>query len=71
MQLQLFIPLSMYPVPTPKPLESILTWLRPNGLLVVTMGAVSEEAKFKQDWLGAPMYWSHFDAPTNRALCKR
>jgi len=49
-------------------LESILTWLRPNGLLVVTMGAVSEEAKFKQDWLGAPMYWSHFDAPTNRAL---
>ena len=25
----------------------------------------------EDDWLGAPMYFSHFDAATNRALIQR
>lgn len=49
-------------------LQRIASWLRPGGLLVATMGANSTEAGYEADWLGAPMYWSHFDAETNRRL---
>lgn len=48
-------------------LERITSWLQPGGLLVVTMGAVESEG-MEEDWLGAPMYWSHFDAETNQRL---
>jgi ubiquinone/menaquinone biosynthesis C-methylase UbiE len=47
---------------------SIASWLRPGGLLVATMGASATEHGYEDDWLGAPMYWSHFDTATNRAL---
>ena len=46
----------------------IATWLRPGGMLVATMGARSTEAGYDADWLGAPMFWSHFDSDTNRRL---
>ncbi|HZQ34426.1 MAG TPA: class I SAM-dependent methyltransferase [Dehalococcoidia bacterium] len=49
-------------------LRRIAAWLRPGGLLVATMGAHATEAGYEADWLGAPMYWSHFDAETNRTL---
>jgi SAM-dependent methyltransferase len=49
-------------------LHDIATWLRPGGLLVATMGAGSTEAAVEPDWLGAPMYFSHFDGTTNRRL---
>jgi SAM-dependent methyltransferase len=49
-------------------LHDIATWLRPGGLLVATMGAGSTEAAVEPDWLGAPMYFSHFDGATNRRL---
>ncbi|MGH2616175.1 MAG: class I SAM-dependent methyltransferase [Thermomicrobiales bacterium] len=49
-------------------LRAIATWLRPGGLLVATMGASATEAGHEEDWLGAPMYWSHFDSAANRAL---
>jgi ubiquinone/menaquinone biosynthesis C-methylase UbiE len=48
-------------------LHRIAGWLQPSGLLVATMGAVESEG-MEEDWLGAPMYWSHFDADTNQQL---
>ena len=45
----------------------IAGWLEPGGLLVATMGATESEGT-EEDWLGAPMYWSHFDAETNERL---
>ncbi len=52
----------------PKLLQSMATWLRPEGLLVTTMGVESVEAGFEEIWLGAPMYWSSFDGETNKRL---
>jgi SAM-dependent methyltransferase len=49
-------------------LAQIARWLRPDGLFVATMGARATENGYAEDWLGAPMYWSHFDAETNRKL---
>ena len=48
-------------------LARIASWLIPGGRLVATMGASTEDG-YSDDWLGAPMYWSHFDAETNVAL---
>ena len=52
-------------------LQSIAAWLRPGGLLVATMGTTSLEAGYEQNWLGAPMYWSHYDSTTNRQLVEQ
>ena len=52
----------------PALLKSIVEWLRPGGLFVATMGTVSEEVGFEEDWLGVPMCWSSYDAETNRRL---
>ena len=49
-------------------LAQIARWLRPGGLFVATMGARATEDGYEEDWLGAPMYWSHFDAETNQRL---
>ena len=49
----------------------IAAWLRPGGLLVVTMGAHSTEVYFNENWLGMPMYWSNFDSETNRRIIKK
>ena len=49
-------------------MHDIATWLRPGGLLVATMGAGSTAASVEPDWLGVPMYFSHFDGTTNRRL---
>jgi ubiquinone/menaquinone biosynthesis C-methylase UbiE len=49
-------------------LAKIARWLRPSGLFVATMGASATENGYEEDWLGAPMYWSHFDAATNQRL---
>jgi ubiquinone/menaquinone biosynthesis C-methylase UbiE len=48
-------------------LQRIAGWLRPGGLFIATMGALASEG-MEEDWLGAPMYWSHFDAETNQRL---
>ena len=52
-------------------LRAIAGWLRPGGLLVAAMGAGAEPGDIEPDWLGAPMYWSHYDSTTNRALVER
>ena len=30
-----------------------------------TLGPENTPGSIEQDWLGAPMYWSHFDAETS------
>ncbi len=49
-------------------LRDIAGWLKPGGLLVATMGASDVAEDIQPDWIGAPMYWSHFDSPTNQRL---
>ncbi len=49
-------------------LGRIVSWLRPGGLLVATMGVRDTPGDCEDDWLGAPMYFSHWDAATNRRL---
>lgn len=48
--------------------RAIQGWLRPGGYLVVVMGAADSPEDVDPDWLGAPMYWSHFDSATNIAM---
>jgi ubiquinone/menaquinone biosynthesis C-methylase UbiE len=43
--------------------------LRPDAPVVLTMSAADEPFEgVEDDWLGVPMYWSGFDAVTNRRL---
>lgn len=46
-------------------------WLRPGGLLVGTMGTGDIPGAVEDDWLGVPMFFSHFDAATNLDMVKR
>jgi cyclopropane fatty-acyl-phospholipid synthase-like methyltransferase len=48
-------------------LASIHGWLRPGGCLLITF-EVDDEPGVVGEWLGEPMFFSHFDAPTNRRL---
>jgi SAM-dependent methyltransferase len=43
-------------------------WLRPGGFLAGTFGGGDNPAQVEERFYGAPMYWSHFDADTNRRL---
>lgn len=52
-------------------LRSIARWLRPGGLFMASMGVGPMEGEVEEDWLGAPMYFSHFDGQTNRELVER
>jgi SAM-dependent methyltransferase len=52
-------------------LEHIAGWLRPGGLLVATMGVRDSPGDVEEDWLGAPMYFSHWDAGANRRLVEQ
>lgn len=49
-------------------LKSITSWLRPGGLFVASLGLSDTEVDFDQSWMGAPMFWSAYDAETNRRL---
>jgi ubiquinone/menaquinone biosynthesis C-methylase UbiE len=55
----------------PPLLARIATWLRPGGLFVATMGVRDTAGDVEENWLGAPMYFSHYDAATNRALVRQ
>jgi SAM-dependent methyltransferase len=54
----------------PDLLRRMRRWLRPGGLAVLTMGAGDHPDIVAEDFLGlgAPLFVSHFDADTNRAL---
>ena len=47
----------------PAVFKSIYRWLRPGGYLLATVGSGAWTG-IENDWLGAPMYWSHADQPT-------
>ncbi len=48
-------------------LQKIRTWLKPGGLLLASLGA-EDSPDWSGDWLGTTMFFSHFDATTNRVL---
>lgn len=43
-------------------------WVRPGGVLVATLGETAWTGT-EDDWLGAPMYWSHADRDTYARWC--
>jgi len=43
--------------------KNIYRWLRPGGYLLATVGSGAWTGT-EDDWLGAPMYWSHADRAT-------
>lgn len=49
-------------------LSNVHDWLRPNGLFAATLGTTDSPEDVDEDFFGSPMYWSHFDAETNRRL---
>ena len=46
-------------------LERCFTWLSPGGYLLATVGYQAWTG-YKDNWYGAPMYWSHADEATYR-----
>jgi SAM-dependent methyltransferase len=48
--------------------DRIAGWLRPGGLFLASLACSDEPGTIQEDWLGAPMYFSSFDAATNRRL---
>jgi len=51
-------------------LTRIAGWLRPGGLFLASFGTGDTPGEVEEDWLGAPMYFSHFDEETNRRLVR-
>lgn len=49
-------------------LRDIYRLLRPGGLFVATMGHGDCHDIVEADWLGAPMFFSHYDSETNVRL---
>ena len=47
-------------------LRTVSSYLPPNGVLLVSMGAGAWEGE--EDFHGAPMWWSHYGADKNREL---
>ena len=45
--------------------------LKPSGLALLCLGADDLEDDIVEDYLGARMYWSHFDQATNLELLAR
>lgn len=48
-------------------LQKIWTWLKPGGLLLASLGA-EDSPNWSGEWLGTRMFFSHFNADTNRTL---
>jgi SAM-dependent methyltransferase len=43
-------------------------WLRPGGVFIASLGVEDDPGGVEEDWLGVPMYFSHFSARVNRRL---
>jgi SAM-dependent methyltransferase len=52
----------------PAVLSNFNRWLRPGGLLAAAFGPKDREEDYSNEWLGAPMFWSSFDAERNSAM---
>jgi SAM-dependent methyltransferase len=46
----------------------IFGWLKPGGIALMSLGAADNPNQFDENWNGAAMSWSHFDADTNLRL---
>jgi SAM-dependent methyltransferase len=46
----------------------IRRWLRPGGVLLASLGVEDDPGGVEPDWLGVPMYFSHFSARVSRRL---
>jgi SAM-dependent methyltransferase len=55
----------------PQVLGRITTWLRPQGVLVVTMSAGPDPGTVESNWLGAPMYFSGYSSEDGKHLVER
>jgi SAM-dependent methyltransferase len=44
--------------------------LKPGGYAFLCLGAADLDDDYDNDFFGARMYWSHYDAPTNLALLR-
>jgi SAM-dependent methyltransferase len=51
-------------------LAHIAAWLRPGGLFVASFSDGGTTGDIEEDWHGAPMYFSGYDAATNRRLVR-
>jgi ubiquinone/menaquinone biosynthesis C-methylase UbiE len=51
-------------------LQNFYRILKPNGLVLLCMGSVDIQGDVAEDYYGAPMYWSHYDAETNIKMIK-
>jgi len=51
-------------------LARIHDWLRPGGRALVVLGGSDTPIGYEEDWFGAPMYWSHFDAVTGLRMLR-
>lgn len=49
--------------------REVVSWLRPGGLLLASLGA-GDSPDWTGQWLGAEMFFSSFDAATNRELLR-
>ena len=47
----------------------VRTWLMPGGLFAAVLGA-TDSPDWTGEWLGVPMFFSSYDAATNRALLR-
>jgi len=54
----------------PALLAAIHGWLKPGGVFIASMGAQDSPDEVEADWLGAPMFFSHYGAKRNRALVR-
>lgn len=52
-------------------LRKIATWLRPGGVFLASLGVRGTHDAVEDDWLGVPMFFSHFDAATNSSLIRQ
>ena len=49
-------------------LGRIAGWLRPDGVFFAAFGVEDDPGSVEEDYLGVPMYFSHFSARVNRRL---
>ena len=52
-------------------LNMIYRLLKPGGILIATMGFGNSPDVVSSDWLGSPMFFSHFDGDTNLGLVEQ